>query len=630
MNSMKYLLSFTACLFSVFYADAQLAGNYKNFKVAIYARAYEVREMGDLQKLTATWDEICRQLKVDKIYLETHRDKIIVDDKTIEIAKKFFESRGVKVAGGITFTMDERNHFETFCYSNPEHREKAKELAELTAGHFDEFILDDFFFTSCKCDLCIKAKGDLSWTDYRLKLMKQAAEELIVKPAKAVNPKVKIIIKYPNWYEHFQGLGFNLEAEPKIFDGIYTGTETRDPVFSAQHLQAYESYLIFRYFENIAPGRNGGGWVDPGGSFYLDRYAEQLWLSLFAKAPEITLFDFRQLQNAIKPDNRAPWQGQNTSFDYDSMMKPILLKNGSTAQSITIARAAGYSFEKIDGFLGQLGKPEGIKSYRPYNAVGEDFLQNYFGMIGLPIDLVPEFPYDPQMLILTESAKFDSLLVSKIKLRLKAGKNVMITSGLLKALQGKGIEDIAEIRFSDRKSMVKDFFIGWGTRCSINNQILIPQIEYFTNDSWEDISSYNDASGWPILLQAKYSKGYMYVLTIPDNFSDLYKLPPEVLGRIRTVASQDMKVRIEGPSQISLFVYDNGSCIVESFLPEKVNVKLVADDPVQSLTDILSGETIKGQKGNPPFVWGRAKIDNKYFEITIPPHSFRVIKINSH
>jgi hypothetical protein len=626
---MSKLLCFIISVLVSLNLNAQQQGNYKNFTVAIYARAYEVRDMSDLKKLETTWDEITRQLKVDKIYLETHRDKIVVDEMTLETAKKFFESRGVKVAGGITFTMDERNHFETFCYSNPDHRAKAKQLAEFTAKHFDEIILDDFFFTSCKCDLCIKAKGELSWTQYRLRLMKEAAVDLIIIPAKAVNPKVKIIIKYPNWYEHFQGLGFNLEAEPKIFDGIYTGTETRDAVFSAQHLQAYESYLIFRYFENIAPARNGGGWVDPGAAFYLDRYAEQLWLTLFAKAPEVTLFDYRQLQNALNPGSRAPWQGQHSSFDFDTMMKPIIMKNGSTIQPTTIARAAGYTFEKIDGFLGQLGKPVGIKSYKPYHSVGEDFLQNYFGMIGIPVNLVPEYPRDAPLVLLTESAKFDTLIVSKIEASLKAGNNVMITSGLLRALQGKGIEDIAEIRYSDRKAMVKDYFLGRGVRCSTQESILIPQIEYLTNDSWEDISSYNGPNGWPILHQAQYSKGYFYILTIPDNFADLYKYPQEVLGRIRTIVSREFMLRLEGPSQISLFVYDNGTCILESFLPEKVSLKLVADEPVQSLTDILSGETLNGQKGIPAFVWGRAKIENKYFEITIPPHSFKVLRVNT-
>ena len=58
--------------------------------------------------------------------------------------------------------------------------------------------------------------------------MDEAGRNLVMKPAHAVNPKVKVSIKYPNWYDHFQDLGFNLETQPKYFDGVYTGTETRD------------------------------------------------------------------------------------------------------------------------------------------------------------------------------------------------------------------------------------------------------------------------------------------------------------------------------------------------------------------------------------------------------------------
>jgi hypothetical protein len=364
-----------ACLLAVFCLSAS-AQHYNNFKVSVYCRAYEVMQMGDTTNyLKPKWEEISRQLKVDKVYLETHRDLHIVDQKTLDIAKKFFKDRGIEVAGGITFTISEPNRFQTFCYSNPDNRKLAKKLSEFTAKNFDEFILDDFFFTNCKDDEAIKDKGARSWTDYRLQLMTEAAKSLIVGPAKAVNPKVKVVIKFPNWYEHFQGLGFNLKDEPKIFDGIYTGTETRDAVMSAQHIQPYHGYSIIRYFENIAPGKNGGGWVDPYASNYADRYAEQLWITLFAKAREQTLFDFRSISRPIYATDRAPWQGQHTSFDYDDMMQhPVNYNGGEPSRPSTIARIAGYTFEKTDKFLGQLGNPIGIKSYRPYNAVGEDFL----------------------------------------------------------------------------------------------------------------------------------------------------------------------------------------------------------------------------------------------------------------
>lgn len=600
--------------------------NYKGFKVSVYARAYEVRQMNDLKWLEPIWDEISRQVKVDKIYLETHRDLILVDDKTVETAKKFFNSRGIETAGGITLTVNEGNRFETFCYSNPEHRAKVKEIAEFTARHFDEMILDDFFFTDCKCELCIKAKGNRSWTEFRLAQMTEAARELIIGPAKAVNPEVKVVIKYPNWYEHFQGLGFNLETEPPMFDGIYTGTETRDPDAPGQHLQQYEGYLIFRYFENLKPGANGGGWVDTGGMTYMDRYAEQLWLTLFAKAPEITLFDFRQLQRAIRPTDRAEWQDQQPSFSFDEMMKPMVQKNGKEIQPTTVARAAGLTFEKVEKFIDLLGTPVGIKSYRPYHSTGEDFLHNYLGMVGIPMNIVPDYPAGEKMILLTESAKSDPRLVEKIKTSLIAGNNVTITSGLLRALQGKGIEDIVELEFTDRKALVKDFSAGRGGYSQSDKLILIPQIQYLTNDSWEDISSLDGANGWPILHQARYANASLFVLTIPDNFADLYNLPASVLNRIRDVLTMDLEPRIEGPSKISLFVYDNNTLIVESFLPTETKVRVFTGTGKSKLTDLVSGETVESSGKSTSRIWGRDAVEKSYFDIVLKPHSYRVFK----
>ena len=338
------------------------AANYTNFKVSVYTRAYEVQRMADPAWLDSTWNIISSQMKVDKIYLETHRDLNIVKADDMKRIIQFFKERGVEVAGGITYTISEANNFQTFCYKNPEERAKAKEIIELTASLFDEIILDDFFFTDCKCDYCVKAKGDCTWTDYRLELMDDAAKNVILGPAKKVNKNVKVIIKYPNWYDHFPALGFDLDFGPKNFDGIYTGTETRDAERSNQHLQPYESYLIWRYFDNLNPGHNGGGWVDTGGMRYMERYSEQLWLTVFAKAPEMTMFDYRQMLSPLRNTYRGPWQDEGgTSFSYDDMMKPVNL-NGKTVTPTTMARAAGFTMEEVDRTIGFLGNPIGIKS----------------------------------------------------------------------------------------------------------------------------------------------------------------------------------------------------------------------------------------------------------------------------
>ena len=626
INIMKKLIISCVLLMVFFNCSAQ---HYNNFKVSVYCRAYEVKQMDDTTNyLKPLWNEISRQLKVDKVYLETHRDLIIVDQKTLDIAKKFFKDRGIEVAGGITLTISEPNRFQTFCYSNPDERKYVKKLSEYTAKNFDEFILDDFFFTNCKDDGAIKDKGDRSWTQYRMQLMTEAAKSLIVGPAKAANPKVKVIVKFPNWYEHFQGLGFNLKDEPKIFDGIYTGTETRDAVMSAQHLQPYNGYNIIRYFENIAPGKNGGGWVDPFASKYSDRYAEQLWITLFAKAREQTLFDFRSLSRPIYATDRAPWQGQHTSFDYDEMMQQSVNYNGGEpARPATIARVAGYTFEKVDKFLGKLGNPIGIKSYRPYNAVGEDFLQNYLGMIGLPMNMEPEFPSEDSVILLTEEAKFDDHIVDKIKKQLTEGKTVIITSGLLKIIQDK-LNDIVELRYTDRKAFVQDFTAGTFQLIHTDKPILIPQIQYLTNDSWEIVSGISGEDGWPILHEADYSKGHLYVLTIPDNFSDLYNLPAEVLNKIREIMGAQLPVQIEGPSGISLYVYDNNIFIAESFLDQETAINIVTSTQHNTLTDISSGQQFIGEKRKPGMSYiEKNRKDKNIFSITIKPHSFRVFKM---
>ena len=44
-----------------------------------------------------------------------------------------------------------------------------------------------------------------------------------------------------------------------------------------------------------------------------------------------------------------------------------------------------------------------------------------------------------------------------------AGKSVVITSGLLRALQGKGIEDIVEVRYTDRKMLAHQYIGGFGS-----------------------------------------------------------------------------------------------------------------------------------------------------------------------
>ena len=614
------LLRIGLCLTAFMMLSTYAWAKHDHFKVSVYVRAAEVQKMKDTQWLESSWATISNQLDVDKIYLETHRDLLIVDDATIEKVKKFFQKQGIEVAGGITYTINESNEFETFCYSDPEHRKLVQKIAETTARHFDEFLLDDFFFTSCKSKVEVAAKGKMSWTEYRLQLMNDAAKNLVLGPAKAVNPKVKVIIKYPNWYDHFQGLGFNLEDGPRLFDGIWTGTETRDPA-SAQHLQNYLSYNIIRYFENLRPGYNGGGWVDAGGiQMSMDRYAEQLHLTAIAKARDVMLFAYHQLLDvALRDELRAPWQGSGTSWDYDQMRAPFQ-KGHKTITPTTMARIADVTLRKADQLVGKLGNPIGIKSYKPFHALGEDFLQNYLGMIGLPMDMYPTFADDQKVMLLTEQAAGDKDIMTKIKGQLQRGRDVIITSGLLKAIPEK-IAEVCELRCSDLKAIVNDF----GRYGQSTRDILIPQVRYQTNDSWEVISAgrplTGGVSGFPILHKAKYMNAYLYVLTIPDDMGNLYDYPSAALTEIRRVMSQDLDFYLDGPAKVSLFLYDNKTLIVENFNDALVDVKLVCEpDRFKRLKNLDDQTTVEGKLENYYVGWHRKNATK--FAVSLKPHSY--------
>ena len=120
--------------------------------------------------------------------------------------------------------------------------------------------------------------------------------------------------------------------------------------------------------------------------------------------------------------------------------------------------------------------------------------------------------------------------MAKIKSQLEAGKNVVITSGLVQELQDKGLSDIVDVRYTSRKAMVNQYAGGFGGPYDTgqnNRDVLIPIIEYVTNDAVPMVRAIANGNGFPILLSDHYSKGTIFILTVPDNFSDLLLIPTD-------------------------------------------------------------------------------------------------------
>ena len=630
-----------------FAVNVRAQGNYKSFTVSTYAIQGTVRSLmnGELDP-AESWATLTRNLKVDKIYIEVMRNHTLVDEAGLEKLKKFYQDKGVEVCGGLAYSVSEANGYQGFDYADPENREFAKKAAEMAARHFDEILLDDYFFFDRKTDYDIKAKGDRSWTQYRLETMRDVAENLIVKPAKAVNPKCKVIIKMANWYDQYAGMGNDTEKVPLIADGIFSGTESRLWVGQEQHLQPYLSYNIMRFMDNLKPGVNKGGWVDQGGAFPIDRYSEQLLDTVFARCPEMCCFNYIGMIRPVPTfaiTNRA-WADQPTSLNIAEVLKTM----GTNNSNPTFADIAGYTLGQVDKVLVNVGKPVGIKSYTPYHATGDEFLRDYLGMIGMPMDIFPQFPSDADMVLLTEQAKADPDIIQKIKTQLEAGKSVCVTSGFVRAMKGKGIEDICEVEATGATVAVRRFAFasgpgspfrgrGFGRGASdgpdpfeAGRDILIPEIKYFnilTHDAWGEVLGVSPGgTTYPIVLSCDYSKGKFYVLTIPNDPADIYAFPPAVLSVIRTALGSAEPVRLENaPAQVALFRYDNNAFIVQNFLPTSAEVTVSMAGNVPQIHDLLTGKDVTPTTETERGFFGRGAAGREprsSFKFTVPAHSY--------
>ncbi len=596
---------------------------YKNFGIAVY---FSTRCLAGITTIEAFEKEFAfleKHLKISKVYLETHRDDMDVSADLLKSVKRFFESKRIKVSGGITTTLfqtlenkpliDETGIFgcggtvlgknaqllpspvkgkktiwQTLCYTNPVERQKLKEISEFTASIFDEFILDDFYFTSCTCESCIKAKGGKSWEQFRLELMAEVSQTLVIEPAKKVNPKCNIIIKYPNWYEAYQETGYNTEIESQLFDEIYTGTETRDTNHSLQHLPRYGSYSLMRWMENVKPGKNGGGWIDPHqGIQNLAYYLEQAYLTYFAKGRELMLFCY--------------------SWIVDTVFVPPL----------------GFELEKLDQVLGGMGSPVGIPVYEPHHAHGEDHLYDYLGMAGLAFEPKPAFPETKSLILLTQNSVRDEQVLDKMKEHLLHGGDVCITSGFLKAMQGNGIEDFTSARYSDKKVCTKDYLV-FGHGSAFNgeyygrNEALLPILGYMNNSADCLIAARKEDNNFPLLLQNGYANGTIYTLTVPDDYADFYKYPQEVLTALRQYLMSSLGIYMEGGDNVGIFLYDNGTFIVESFLDHSARIRLHVATGTKKLTDVRTGVEVA------PLLRSESE---SVFEIPLMPVYYRVFKL---
>src|SRR3972149_9715944 len=177
-----------------------------------------------------------------------------VPSDTLRVVGDYFVERGVEVSGGIatvpgaSFGVRQNERLGWLNYeAEKTQRDMAQFFAE-NAAVFDELIIDDFYCTADTSPESQQARGGRSWGQYRQDLLVSLLERMIVQPARGARPTVRLIQKYPQWYDRFQMFGYDPARMPAAFDRIWVGTEVRNPKTRRMgFVQPTEGYFNYRW-----------------------------------------------------------------------------------------------------------------------------------------------------------------------------------------------------------------------------------------------------------------------------------------------------------------------------------------------------------------------------------------------
>jgi hypothetical protein len=344
--------------------------------------------------------------KISKVYFDCLRGGHFPGESVLIKARDFMKDNGLEVSAGLTPTRGTGKgctHGKWWlCYTNAQTQKELKEIVKRTARIFDEIIVDDFLCTHCQCDECNSARGSRSWGEYYCELLANVAKECIINPAKADNPQIKVVIKYPQWYDRFHVFGYDVEQHPHSFDEVWVGTEIRDPL--VEYVHQYQAFANYSWLASISQEKIGGGWFDFI-NCYPEIYVEQAVQSILAGARELIRFHY-------EPELYSP-------------------ENPNTKALLEVIPELETLASLLDG-----RNPEGIAFYKPVNTDGEDeaYILDYLGMLGLPIVPYHLFPKDAKSIFLPLHATNDPNIAEKVITFVEKGGTAIFTPGFLEKM----------------------------------------------------------------------------------------------------------------------------------------------------------------------------------------------------
>jgi len=449
-----------------------------------FSTLFTAQDVGTLLNTDAGIDQAiqwCRATSVTRVYLESFRADYWVPREVLHHSKARFDQAGFETAGCVTtcgFGKRSTGWDIICCFTDAATQEQLQKVFEYTAEFFDLVMIDDFLFTDCTCEACKTARGDQPWSKYRSDLMVHLSRERILKPSRAVNSNVKLIIKYPQWYERFQERGYDTDRQTKDFDYIWVGTETRDPDNAEWGCKdQYEAYFIMRWLTDAGGNKTGGGWFDPYGTSPAT-YLEQARQTILGGAREAVLFCYGSLIQDNGPENVAALRQEI----------PGLMRLAELLDHRKIV---------------------GICAPKPLNSEAEEdaFIFDAVGMLGMPLVPATGFSSDVPCAVLTRHCIKQEGWDATLNTLLNAEKPLLITEGLAQLLKEQGMElgnsGASSVRILKTGGQPKSLYqMSEGALNEIRNHMLAPLgIElhgpakvalYLLDNDMEVLENFND------------------------------------------------------------------------------------------------------------------------------------------
>jgi len=525
-------------------------------------------------------------------FVEVYRSGLVVDEKLLKEVRDFFRENDIEVIGGIAtvpgkdFGVRQEAQLGWFNWQNPKTQNDLKKVMRMAAGIFDVFIIDDFLATADTSQESKEAKGNQSWSQYRRDLLTELSETVFIKPAKEVNPDITLIIKYPQWYDRFHLFGYDVEREPKLFDKVWVGTETRGQYTQRYgFVQPYEGFINYRWLADISGSKIEGAWFDHG-DCDADDFVEQAWQTVLAGAKRINIFHYGDFLKGGHPGQKRLQQQFKQLADL----------------------AAAVAKNPVNGPVG----------YKPpsSDAGGDLYLMDFIGMFGISFTPSPVYPQDSKVIFLPTQAAKDKDIMKKIEQSVANKSTMIFTSGFIaNAKDGKKLAGLAGIKWPVKFAQIKaEEVIDNGKAAAVKYGLDI-ETEIHPLKAKTLLMAKADKKKIPFFLVNKIKGTKIYtlnthtfsqqdfdrvgeVLLCPKSLG-LLEIPQSWVDTFRRAFNEPFAVDFEAPARVTFQMLTPGNVVIQNYNKTAVKVRYnIGNANAKAYKDHFSGKTYKAQNNN--------------------------------